>query len=100
MCPTCGWPVAECRCSSSFDEAVPERPTAVLRVEKKGRGGKAVTVIAGLPKNAAFLKELSSDLKRACGTGGTVADGAIEIQGDQRERLRALLLARRFVVKG
>ena len=100
VCPTCGWPAGECRCSTSFDETVPDRPTAVLRLEKKGRRGKAVTVIAGLPRNAAFLKELCSELKRGCGSGGTVSDGAIEIQGDQRERLRVLLLARRFVVKG
>jgi translation initiation factor 1 len=72
----------------------------VLRLEKKGRGGKSVTVVAGLPRNDAFLRELASALRRACGTGGTVAEGAVEIQGDQRERLRSTLQARGFHVKG
>ena len=79
---------------------MPAKVTAVLRLEKKGRGGKSVTVVAGLPRNEAFLKELCGALKRACGTGGTVAEGAVEIQGDQRERLRELLRTRGFTVKG
>jgi translation initiation factor 1 len=73
---------------------------AKLRVEKKGRGGKTVTVVDGLPNNAAFLKDLCQELKRACGTGGTAADGAIELQGDLRERVREYLLNKAFVVKG
>jgi translation initiation factor 1 len=68
--------------------------------EKKGRGGKTVTVVDGLPNNAAFLKDLCQELKRACGTGGTAADGAIELQGDLRERVREYLLNKAFVVKG
>ena len=79
---------------------MPARLACVLRLEKKGRGGKAVTVVAGLPRNAAFLASLASELKRACGTGGTAADGAVEIQGDQRERLRPLLSAKGFSVRG
>jgi translation initiation factor 1 len=73
---------------------------AKLRVEKKGRGGKTVTVVDGLPNNATFLKDLCQELKRACGTGGTAADGAIELQGDLRERVREYLLNKAFVVKG
>lgn len=73
---------------------------AKLRVEKKGRGGKIVTVVYDLPRNAAFLKELSQELKRACGTGGTVGDGSVELQGDLRERVRAVLSGKGFVVKG
>ena len=69
-------------------------------MEKKGRGGKTVTVVDGLPRNAAFLKDLSQDLKRACGTGGAVQEGAVELQGDLRERVRELLLKKGFVVKG
>jgi translation initiation factor 1 len=69
-------------------------------MEKKGRGGKTVTVVDGLPRNAAFLKELCQELKRACGTGGIAADGAVELQGDLRERVREVLLKKGFVVKG
>ena len=73
---------------------------AKLRLEKKGRGGKMVTVIYDLPENAVFLKELAGDLKRACGTGGAVAGNTVEIQGDQRIRVRELLQERGYVVKG
>jgi translation initiation factor 1 len=69
-------------------------------MEKKGRGGKAVTVVFGLPNNAEFLDGLCKELKRACGTGGTIADGAIELQGDLRERVREFLEKKAFVVKG
>jgi translation initiation factor 1 len=73
---------------------------AKLRVEKAGRGGKTVSVVYDLPRNAAFLKELCQELKRACGTGGTVMEGAVELQGDLRERIRELLLKKGFGVKG
>ncbi len=79
---------------------MPARVVAKLRIEKKARGGKTVTVVDGLPRNAAFLKELSQELKRACGAGGAVFETGVEVQGDMRERVRDLLLARGFVVKG
>ena len=69
-------------------------------MEKKGRGGKTVTVVDGLPNNAAFLKDLCQELKRACGTGGAVADGAIELQGDLRDRVRDCLAEERLRRKG
>jgi translation initiation factor 1 len=69
-------------------------------MEKKGRGGKTVTVVDGLPRNATFLKELCQELKRACGTGGAVADGTIELQGDLRDRVREYLVKKEFLVKG
>jgi translation initiation factor 1 len=100
VCPKCGWPVDDCRCSKGADEKVPAKIACVLRLEKKGRGGKSVTVVANLPRNAAFLTALAAELKRACGTGGTAADGAVEIQGDQRERLRPLLAAKGWGVRG
>lgn len=104
VCPGCGWPERDCKCSTrAADAQVPARPGAIvakLRMEKKGRGGKVVTVVDGLPQNAAFLKELSQELKRACGTGGTAAEGAVELQGDLRDRVRELLLKKGFVVKG
>jgi translation initiation factor 1 len=100
MCPTCGWPADNCQCSRAREESVPQRIVAKLRMEKKGRGGKTVTVVDGLPRNGEFLAELCSALKKSCGTGGAVADGAVELQGDLRDRVRELLIARGFVVKG
>ena len=102
VCPGCGWPVKDCKCSSrpNADEQVPGRVVAKLRMEKKGRGGKTVTVVYDLPRNAAFLKELSHELKRACGTGGAVADNTIELQGDLRDRVREHLARKGWQVKG
>ena len=57
ICPTCGWPDDNCQCSRAREEPVPARPVAKLRLEKKSRGGKTVTVVDGLPRNTAFLKE-------------------------------------------
>ncbi len=102
MCPRCGWPEDNCQCSSSraASEPVPSRIVAKLRMEKKGRGGKTVTVVDGLPRNEAFLKALAQELKRTCGTGGTVGDGSVELHGDLRERLRDVLAQKGFTVKG
>jgi translation initiation factor 1 len=102
LCPTCGWPAANCHCSSAFarDEPVPARVVAKLRLEKKGRGGKAVTVIFDLPRNQALLKDLGAELKRTCGVGGAIADNTVEIQGDQLARVRPLLAAKGWTVKG
>jgi translation initiation factor 1 len=101
-CPVCGWPQRNCQCSTrkTVNEPVPRRLVAKLRMEKKGRGGKAVTVVYGLPQNDDFLKELGQRLKRACGTGGAVIEGGIELQGDLRERVRAFLQGEGYVVKG
>ena len=105
ICPGCGWPAHDCKCSRTLgrpatEAAIPGRIIAKLRMEKKGRGGKTVTVVDGLPRNAAFLKELCQELKRACGTGGAVLEDGVELQGDLRERLRELLLKKEFIVKG
>jgi translation initiation factor 1 len=59
-----------------------------------------VTVVDGLPQNAEFLKQLGQELKRACGVGGTVVEGGVELQGDLRERVRDELMKRGYVVKG
>jgi len=69
-------------------------------MEKSGRSGKTVTVVAGLPRNASFLKTLGQELKRACGTGGTVLEDGVELQGDLRDRVRAFLADKGFTVKG
>lgn len=71
-----------------------------MRLEKAGRGGKSVTVVYDLPRNEAFLKELCSDLKRACGTGGAVRDDTVEIQGDLRERVRDVFRQKGYAIKG
>ncbi len=101
-CPVCGWPQRDCQCSTRREasEPVPSRPVAKLRVEKTGRGGKTVTVVFGLPNNQEFLNDLAKDLKRSCGTGGTTTDEGVELQGDLRDRVRATLAKRGFVVKG
>lgn len=100
VCPRCGWPQAACRCAANLDQPLPGKIVALLRLEKSGRGGKSVTVVDGLPKNREFLSRLASELKRACGSGGTAGEGSVEIQGDRRDVLRPLLAARGFTVKG
>ena len=102
VCPGCGWPAKNCQCSAKRApaERVPDRVIAKLRMEKKGRGGKTVTVVFDLPRNQAFLKTLAGDLKRTCGTGGAVVDDTVEIQGDFRDRIRTLLQGKRWTVKG
>ena len=100
VCPKCGWPQPSCRCAAAPPERIPEKIVAWLRIEKAGRGGKTVTVVFGLPKNAAFLKQLAGELKRACGTGGTALEDAVELQGDHRPALRSLLASRGWTVRG
>ncbi len=100
VCPRCGWPERQCRCAAPAPEAIPDRILARLRIERAGRRGKTVTVVYGLPRNVAFLKELAGELKKACGSGGTVTEDGVEIQGDHRDRIRALLEGKGWRVKG
>ena len=72
---------------------------ARVRREKKGRGGKTVTTITGLDLNAAQMKELASELKRLCGTGGSVKNGVIEIQGDNTDKVVRALDERGYKAK-
>jgi translation initiation factor 1 len=83
MCPECRQPLAQCTCKA---KAVPAGD-GVVRVSRqtKGRGGKAVTVVKGLALDAAALALLGKQLRTACGSGGTVKDGVVEIQGDHVE---------------
>ena len=102
-CPVCGWPQRSCMCSSGrrpVDEAIPGKIVAKLRMEKKGRGGKTVTVVYDLPRNEAFLKELGQRLKRECGTGGTVTEDGVELQGEMRDKVRGILQRLGYTVKG
>ena len=75
------------------------RQTAKLSLDRKGRGGKAVTLVSGLRHDTATLDALLKRLKQQCGAGGAIKDGAIEIQGDQRERVAAALAALGYQVK-
>ncbi len=97
MCPDCRQALAACSCRS------PALPTGdgVVRVshETKGRGGKGVTVVKGVLLDALALGVLGKHLKAACGTGGTVKDGVIEVQGDHVARAMELLRAKGFTVK-
>jgi translation initiation factor 1 len=102
ICAGCGWPERDCTCSSNRApaEPLPQKLVAKLRIEKAGRGGKTVTVVYDLPRNAAFLKDLARELKQACGTGGAVGEGTVELQGEMRDRVRAVLQKKGFLVKG
>lgn len=97
-CPDCGAPVAACRCQAQAP-APRGDGTVRLRQERKGRGGKTVTVVDGLPLDGAGLAAAAKRLKQRCGVGGAVRDGTIELQGDHRETLRALLAAEGYRVK-
>jgi translation initiation factor 1 len=101
VCRQCGWPESDCRCSATLGsgrEAVP-KIVAKLRLEKRA-SGKSVTVVDNLPDNLEWLGGLAKEWKKACGTGGAVATGSIELQGDQRERLKELMTKRGWTVKG
>jgi translation initiation factor 1 len=97
MCPDCRQPVASCTCKL----AVIPSGDGTVRVsrETKGRGGKGVTLVKGVLLDAAALIALGKQLKTACGTGGTVKEGIIEVQGDHVERVMELLRARGYTVK-
>ena len=98
MCPACRRPVAQCTCRQAAQAPAGDGIARVLR-ETKGRGGKAVTVVRGVPVDGAALVKLGQDLKAACGSGGTVKDGIIEVQGDHVEKIMALLQQRGFRTK-
>ena len=91
MCPVCRSPIAQCSCKKAGAVAAPSDGVVRLFFETKGRGGKGVTVVRGLGLDDAALAALGKKLKAACGVGGTSKDGVIELQGDHRERVMALL---------
>lgn len=98
ICPNCGQPVEKCTCRKKT--AAP-KGDGVVRVsrESKGRGGKTVTVISGVLLNEDELRKLAGELKRICGVGGTIKDGVIEIQGEQRDKVIETLKKKGFTVK-
>lgn len=97
MCPACRQPVAQCRCKQP---TVPQGDGAVrVGRETKGRGGKAVTLVRGLALAPDALVAMGKQLRTHCGSGGTVKDGVIEIQGDHADRVVALLTQQGLTVK-
>ena len=92
LCPECARPITECRCRRSKAAqpvVLAPKGDGIVRVgrETKGRKGKGVTVITGVPLAGAELEALATRLKKRCGSGGTVDGAAIEIQGDHRDLL-------------
>jgi len=86
ICPDCERPATSCICRQKKAGVAGKGGVRVGR-ETKGRKGKGVTVISGLPLDAIGLEALAKELKKRCGCGGTVKDGVIEIQGDHRDLL-------------
>ena len=98
MCPVCRRPVATCVCKQASAAPAGDGTVRVSR-ETKGRAGKGVTLVKGLALDAAALARLGKQLKAACGSGGTVKDGVIEVQGDHCDRVIELLKAQGHTVK-
>ena len=98
LCPQCLRTVTACVCGKSRP-AVTGDGTVRLHRETKGRGGKAVTLIKGLPLSGDALKDLASQLKKKCGVGGALKDDIVEIQGDQRDFLKIELEKLGYTVK-
>ena len=98
MCPACRQPLAACACA--VQSAAP-RGDGIVRVsrETQGRGGKTVTVVRGFVGDAAALATLGKRLRTACGSGGTVKDGVLEVQGNHRERVIEWLTREGYTVK-
>lgn len=98
MCPACRRPQAQCSCRPAARRPAGDGVVRVSR-ETKGRGGKTVTLVRGLALEEAALVALGQKLKGACGSGGTVKDGVIEVQGEHRDRIVQLLLVQGFQAK-
>jgi translation initiation factor 1 len=99
LCPACGKPVAKCACKQNVPSSSSDGIVRVGR-ETKGRKGSGVSVISGVPLGREELVQLGKQLKKRCGSGGTVrSDGVIEIQGDHRDRLVKELEERGWVVR-
>lgn len=98
ICPSCGKSHLVCICRKA-KQLQPSDGVVRIRRETKGRGGKTVTVITGLPLQGDALKAIAGELKKRCGTGGTLKEGVIEVQGDHCDTLCADLEARGYKVK-
>ncbi len=91
LCPNCRRPVRECVCPKGASGAAKPLGVRVGR-EVKGRAGKGVTTVTGLAASLSDIESLATQLKKRCGSGGTVREGVIEIQGDHRDVIVAELL--------
>jgi translation initiation factor 1 len=101
MCPACREPLTTCQCKALTARPVGQGagPAVTVWRESKGRGGKAVTVVRGLALDPSALAALGKQLRTVCGAGGTVKGGAIEVQGEQAERILLALRALGFTAK-
>lgn len=98
VCPECGKPSSACGCGKKKSAPVGDGIVRVGR-ETKGRKGKGVTIITGVPLDSSGLLALGKELKKRCGSGGTVKDGIIEVQGDHRDTVIEELQKRGWKVK-
>jgi translation initiation factor 1 len=98
-CPTCGQSYKQCRCGQSTSTTKKSDGFVRLMRDRKGRGGKTVTVITGVPGDDAALSTLAQQLKKLCGSGGTIKESAIEIQGDHCDKVQAKLVELGYKVK-
>lgn len=97
MCPDCRHAMANCICKV---QAMPKTDGVVrVSLQTKGRGGKSVTLVKGLPLDALALAALAKQLRAACGSGGTVKDGVVEVQGDHVTTVMAALQKQSYNVK-
>jgi translation initiation factor 1 len=99
VCPGCELPKDRCRCKPAEPEVVAGDGIVRVKRETKGRKGKGVTLIVGVPLAGADLAMLAKRLKARCSSGGTIKDGVIELQGDQRDLAVAELQAQGYTVK-
>lgn len=98
LCMQCQRPVTACVCGSAKPAATGDGIVRIRR-ETKGRGGKAVTVVEGIPEHPVRLKAICKQLKKRCGVGGSVKESIVEIQGDQRAVCQEALSKMGYQVK-
>lgn len=99
MCPGCRNPVSQCSCRRQAAPAAKSDGIVRVRLETKGRKGKGVTVVLGVPLDGEALENLGKQLRQACGAGGTVKSGQIEIQGDHCTQVMATLTRAGYTVR-
>jgi translation initiation factor 1 len=102
ICPKCGRAKKQCACKGKKTRKPTKTASdGIIRIQRevKGRKGKTVTTVSGFGERDGDLKTIASKLKNRCGTGGTVKDGVIIIQGDHRNAIRAELTKQGYQAK-